>query len=231
MEFPIQDAKIQKDLKLTFEALALEDRQLVQGANGDPLVLEDSFSALDDIFSKSSASDDGSFPPRTIILERRGRRRRNKNDEPSIGYVQLCYDQRQETIVPMMEMSTDGHSKSGRRTAWMTPDEFPPLARATTSPTHSAGTFSTLTAPDGLLSDEEEEDSDFNPVVLGEELHMYLLAESTHVHHTRTVGCSEALHKAMKYKLLRLKRKKRYPDRSDDKKPSKRFAAYRPMEA
>jgi hypothetical protein len=232
MEFPIQDLKIEKDLKMTFEALALEDEKLVKGAYGTIIMLEESREALDEIFSKSSVTQDSSLPPRTIILQR-ARKRESHRDEPSIGYVQLCYDQRQETIIPMMEVSADGRSKSGRRTTWMTPAAFPPLSRAVSSPTHSSGTVSTLTAPEGLhMSDDEEEDSNFDPIVVGEELHMYLLAESPYDHHTRTVGCSDTLQKFMKSKLLHLKRKHRHRDiGQDSKKVSKRFANYRPMQA
>jgi hypothetical protein len=231
MEFPTQDLNIEKDLKMTFEALALEDDKLVKGANGIAIMLEDSREDLDEIFSKSSVTHDSSLPPKTIILQR-ARKRSSHRDEPTIGFVQLCYDQRQQTIIPMMEVNTDGRSKSGRRTTWMTPAAFPPLSRAVSSPAHSSGTISTLTAPEGLhMSDDEAEDSNLDPIVLGEELNMYLLAESPYGHHARTVGCSDTLQKYMKSKIFHLKRKRRRRDSHDNRKLSKRFAAYRSIHA
>ena len=216
VSFPTQHFnKVEKDLQETFEKVALEDHDVTQVAVEDA---RDDVQHVRDNHNESRSSNIERFPIKTISLQREDR-------GAIFGYVQLCYDQRQETIIPMLEVSGQ---RRGKRISWMTPDAFPPLSRATISPTHSLGTISTLTAPEGLLySSDEEEDSNFEPIVLGEDLQMYLLNESTYPHHTRTVGCSDVFRKLPK--MFRFKRTRR---EATIKRATKRFAAaYFPMAA
>lgn len=209
----------------------MEDRIDEDDLKTKPTEIEDSRD--DDGYPYDEILDDGmesrdsveTFPPKTITLQKG---RSKIRDAPTIGLVQLCYDKRREMLIPMMEVSDDGgRSKTGRRieVSMVTPESFPPLARATSSPTHSAGTISTLSVPDGFVTIDDD-DSSYQPALLGEELHTYLLHESSDPHHFRTVGCGDAIQKMMKSKMIQMKRK------GQEKRPTKsRRVAYRPMNA
>ena len=248
IDFPTQNLNEQ------FEKIALQDNLLTAPPNSDrqnkdtfkikdrklPLIIKRKISddtPLKQSCTETTSSSEDILPPKTIFLKHGNQR------EPKVGYVQLCYDHQQETIIPMMEVSFDGRNKRGKIPfALMTPDDLPTLSqlsRAASSPTKSLGTvISSLTIPDSLINTDEEEvnfDSGFDPVILGEELNMYLLHdEDSESGYNDTaevaVGCSDAIQKLVFRSVLRLKRKRRKPGVSHNSRERKRFS-YQPMKA
>ena len=227
MNLPSQDLTVKRDLKATFEKAALDDHDLAPAAMVN-VTVEDSENyavGTDDEKARNKFHDEtingsgaiGAYPPRAIFLPRDG-----IECSPMPSNVQLGFEQRQDMIVRLLTSVGDRRSK---HISWMTPASFPPLSRATTSPARSTGTVSTLTAPEGhLYSSDEEDDSNFSSLVLGQDLQMGLLTDSMKSHQPQTIGCSAALHKLPK--LLGLTRRNRH-ERA--KKKINRFAAYRPM--
>jgi hypothetical protein len=117
----------------------------------------------------------GAYPPTAIFLPCDG-----IECSPMLSYVQLEFEQRQDMIVRLL---TSVGNRRSKHISWMTPASFPPLSRATTSPARSTSTVSTLTAPEGhLYSSDDEDDSNFNSLVLGQDLHVGLLRDSTSSH-------------------------------------------------
>jgi hypothetical protein len=223
MNFPCQNLTGAKGLNATFEKVALEDPNLVPAAMGN--VTTDEALGTDDENARNKVDNEtmnGSgviegYPPTTIILQRDG-----SECAPMFGYVQLGFEQRQDIAIPLLASGGDRRSK---RNAWMTPASFPPLSRATTSPDRSTGTISTLTTPEGLLySSDEDDDSNFDPVVFGQDLHMYLLTDSMHSRQPQATRCSAAFNKLPT--LLRPRRRNRH---QRTKKETNRFCAYRSM--
>lgn len=231
-EFPTHfPSQYCKDLNATFEKVALEDRIDDLATKPTEVEEESRDDDDDDGYPYDEFTDDDSradtFPPKTILLQKS---QKPPASPPTIGFVTLCYDERREKLVPMMEVRADGsRSKTGRRIdmSMVTPDSFPTLAMAS-SPTHSAGTISTLSAPEGfVVTDDDDDDSSYEPCILGGEMHMYLMHESSDPHHFQTVGCGDAFQKMMKDKMGQMRRKRR-AKRQNTK--SKRVA-YRPIHA
>jgi hypothetical protein len=223
MNFPCQNLTVARGLNAIFEKVALEDHDLVPTAMGN--VTTDEALGTDDENARKKVDNEtmngcgviGGYPPKTIILQRDG-----SECGPMFGYVQLGFEQRQDIAIPLLASGGDRRSKP---VAWMTPASFPPLSRATTSPDRSTGTISTLTTPEGLLySSDEDDESNFDPVVFGQDLHMYLLTDFTPSHQTQATGCSAAFHKLPK---LLLPRRRNRHERT--KKETNRFCAYRSM--
>jgi hypothetical protein len=137
----------------------------------------------------------------------------------------------------MMEVSVDGRSKAAKRVPFntMTPEAFPPLCQATGSPSQSSCTISTITSPDGLISSDDDEDyySNFDPILLGEDLHIYLLQDHLGIGatcHQVDLGCSDVFQKLIeaRSKMIRsLKRSRNVKDPTKGDQSKRLF--YQPM--
>ncbi|KAI2490550.1 hypothetical protein MHU86_24028 [Fragilaria crotonensis] len=152
---------------------------------------------------QSNPSTEG-LPPKSITLQKD-----SGEHAPIFGYAQLHYDEQNESIVPMLFMSSwniahgmeDPGNRRGRPGHGMTPALFPPLYRARTLSARSFTTVSTLTAQqDDMFLDSSSEDDQgdcafLNHVVLGREARDYLLKDSKYAHHVRTVGCYHVFRK------------------------------------
>lgn len=222
LNFPSQDLTVKRALQATFEKSARVDHDLTQttilsvnardSENGDNS--QDKF----DNETINGRGAIGNYPPKSIMLRRDG-----GECAPILGYVQLGFEQRQDRIVP--SFLTSGGDLRNRRISGTTPALFPHLTSATTSPARSTGTISTLTVPEGLLYSSDEDDySNVNPVVLGDDLRMCLLTDSMTSHKSRTTACAGVFHK-----LPKLLRPRRRTIHGRTKKEPNRFSAYRSM--
>lgn len=228
MTFPIQN--LTNNLERDLPGTAVDKVDVEQGhcLSVDYSVATDSIPGEDDqdedlksnsSVNQSDPSTEG-LPPKSITLQRD-----IAEDTPIFGYAQLHYDEQNETIVPMLLMSSSniahgmeepGNQQGRPARRMITPALFPPLYRAPTSPARSFTTVSTMTAQHDdmfhdLSSDDDQIDADcafLDQMMLGREAHDYLLKDSKYAHHVRTVGCHDVFRKLPK-SLFHRKRKGR----------------------
>lgn len=219
-----------QNLNEKFDTIALQDNLANSSGNHIPDAvtkneeidgkIDDDDPPLQTTRTDTTASVEDTFPPKTITL---------KNDQsPSppdrhLSYVQLCYDKHQEAIVPVLDISFGGKKRGKIPYSMATPASFPTLSELSrandnsSSPTRSSATsVSSLTVPDGLVNlpfeQEEIYESDFDPLVLGEDLNIYLLHEHNNGNSQVAVRCSDVLQKILSRPTFPVKRKKKEAD-------------------
>ena len=177
-------------------------------------------------YSSLSTLATGSFPPKTITVHRGAADKKKKKNQPQ-PFAQLVYDQKKETIVTMMETSLN--DASARR--WTTPEEFPSLHQhyhgqsASPSATKSVGTISALTMPDGLSEDDDSK-SGKSPILLGEELDLYLLHDHE-AYQSEAKSCTHGLQKLLRSRMLRMKRRRKTSPQSSCAETESKSCTYK----
>jgi hypothetical protein len=221
-----------QDLKEMFELIALEDEKLRPTVTKKTTVQTKETLMIDGA-ENLVESPKKMGPPRTISVPTdRDGKSTIICSKPANPFAQLCYDQRQGTIVTMLEVTADGKRKQSRRMPWMTPEVFPSILASTPSSNDSStsgGTVSTLTRVEGLDSFDVDSGSGsgMDPILLGDEgLSLYLLHESREPTVTG-VGCSQVMQKLAKLNVtdrLKIRKRERTEYDTAEKHTAKRVA-------